>query len=563
MSIRNAVLMLLIAADFSMATDRVLLPGFEKAGQFDEQVRWTRLESGVRVLVNAPLTLIAPRRVLIVYATPNGNTVEQTFGCTAAPDRDWRFDIQHVAAQVRRLREMDRSRDLVLAVVQAPKLSWPAFRADVPQAGEIIRELVVSLAEECSADGVVLACHSGGGLFIWGYMNEFDAIPSSIERIVFLDANYSYSDQERHGDKLLAWLGDDSARHLVVVAYDDREITFNGKKVVGPDGGTFRATERILARFRRDVELAENQHGPFRHMTGKNGQIELFVHPNPDNKILHTALVGEMNGLIHGLSIGTESEEKWGQFGGPRAYTDWVQAEPFVEPKEPLPEIPADTPEVRLELPKRPEGAPTGSEFLQQMAGLSLDEREAAVVREIRRGNIPEFLRRLKPVALAGNDGTENGRVAICFVTPDYMAVGTDEDFFRIPLTPIAAMTIADTLGCTLMTAKISDAVHAFADVRLEPRPLTEDRESVETFYQHHQLIEEQRKSKPIGLLVSGIKKDIVWSNRLAEKPRKVAIYGWHYPEGEPIQPLYAGHWDRYVDYSHGLRPAFFKGVFI
>lgn len=43
-------------------------------------------------------------------------------------------------------------------------------------------------------------------------------------------------------------------------------------------------------------------------------------------------------------------------------------------------------------------------------------------------------------------------------------------------------------------------------------------------------------------------------SNRLADKPHKVAIYGWHYPGGEPIQPLYAGHWDRYVDYSHGLR---------
>ena len=33
-----------------------------------------------------------------------------------------------------------------------------------------------------------------------------------------------------------------------------------------------------------------------------------------------------------------------------------------------------------------------------------------------------------------------------------------------------------------------------------------------------------------------------------------MAIYGWHYPDGRPIQPLYVGHWDRYVDYSHGVR---------
>ena len=33
-----------------------------------------------------------------------------------------------------------------------------------------------------------------------------------------------------------------------------------------------------------------------------------------------------------------------------------------------------------------------------------------------------------------------------------------------------------------------------------------------------------------------------------------MAIYGWHYPEGKPIQPLYVGHVDWYVDYSHGIR---------
>ena len=33
-----------------------------------------------------------------------------------------------------------------------------------------------------------------------------------------------------------------------------------------------------------------------------------------------------------------------------------------------------------------------------------------------------------------------------------------------------------------------------------------------------------------------------------------MAIYGWHYPSGKPIQPLYVGHVDWYVDYSHGIR---------
>jgi len=33
-----------------------------------------------------------------------------------------------------------------------------------------------------------------------------------------------------------------------------------------------------------------------------------------------------------------------------------------------------------------------------------------------------------------------------------------------------------------------------------------------------------------------------------------VAIYGWHWPWGSPIQPLSTVHGARYADYSHGVR---------
>ena len=73
---------------------------------------------------------------------------------------------------------------------------------------------------------------------------------------------------------------------------------------------------------------------------------------------------------------------------------------------------------------------------------------------------------------------------------------------------------------------------------------------------EHDDLIAAQlaahRRSK--GRLVSGIKKDIVITRRLAEHRRRVAIYGWHRAPGDPIQPLYVGHADTYVDYSHGVR---------
>ncbi len=208
----------------------------------------------------------------------------------------------------------------------------------------------------------------------------------------------------------------------------------------------------------------------------------------------------------------------------------------------------------RLNLPKRPIDTTTGTEFQKQIAELSLEQREAAVVREITRGNVPGFLRRLKPIQVAAADQTGTRHVGICFVTSDYLAVGTEDDSFRIPITPRAAVRIADSLGCSLLTAKLADAVHAAADIKLQPKPLTKDRQAVATFFQHHRLIEKQLAGKPHGPLVSGIKKDIVLTNRLREKPHKVAIYGWHYLNGQPIQPLYVGHWDRYVDYSHGVR---------
>jgi hypothetical protein len=83
---------------------------------------------------------------------------------------------------------------------------------------------------------------------------------------------------------------------------------------------------------------------------------------------------------------------------------------------------------------------------------------------------------------------------------------------------------------------------------------LTKERDAVATFWQHHLIIEEQMRGKSHGLLVAGIKKDVVLTNLLKEKPHKVAIYGWHESHGQPIQSLYVGHVDWYVDYSHGVR---------
>src|SRR5437763_11764707 len=109
---------------------------------------------------------------------------------------------------------------------------------------------------------------------------------------------------------------------------------------------------------------------------------------------------------------------------------------------------------------------------------------------------------------------------------PDSLAIGSDGDFVRVPITPMTAARIADAFGCYLPTRKIVDEVYKAATVKLEPRPLTKDREAATTFLEHSRIIESQRANQKVGNLVAGIKKDIVVTNRLGERANRVAIYG-------------------------------------
>jgi hypothetical protein len=72
--------------------------------------------------------------------------------------------------------------------------------------------------------------------------------------------------------------------------------------------------------------------------------------------------------------------------------------------------------------------------------------------------------------------------------------------------------------------------------------------------WHHHLIVEGQRKGRK-GL-IAGIKKDVVISSKVSRdtRPDREAIYGWHKPDGKPIQPLYTGHINWWVDYSHGIR---------
>jgi hypothetical protein len=294
-----------------------------------------------------------------------------------------------------------------------------------------------------------------------------------------------------------------------------------------------------------ESRLTQGNRGPFLEYCGMSGQIHFLLHTNPDGKILHTVLV-ERNGLLEAMTWDTPLYAKWDEgFWGDRAYSDFIAPLPHSAPAT----APATSRAVVSGIPPRPANAMGGKMFCETIADLPPKAREAAIVAEIVKGNLPDFERKFCQVTAKAN-----GHECVFEVIPDYLAVGSDQDFVRMPMTPISAKQIADAFGCTLPTRKMVNDIYAAAEVKLEPKPLTEQREAVRTFVQHNAIIAEQRAGKPLGLLIAGDKKDVVISNKLKEKPNKVAIYGWHKPDGKPIQPLYTGHGDSYADYSHGIR---------
>jgi hypothetical protein len=206
----------------------------------------------------------------------------------------------------------------------------------------------------------------------------------------------------------------------------------------------------------------------------------------------------------------------------------------------------------------RPYFAMSGSEFAKSVSGMDKSQREQAILSQLTMGNLPDFLKKLKPVYLSGILEDGKAITATIFVMPDYLAIGSDRDFLRIPMALATAKQVANRFGFILPTKKMVDAIFQQSAFHFTPKPMPAGPQMRSTAYylEHNRKINRERLSSgyPLGALVSGHKKDVVLTNRLARNRDKIAIYGWHNLSGTPIQPLSTIHGARYVDYSHGIR---------
>lgn len=215
-----------------------------------------------------------------------------------------------------------------------------------------------------------------------------------------------------------------------------------------------------------------------------------------------------------------------------------------------------------LKLKSRRADALTGTAFAKSISDstITLEQREEIIFNEIKNGNIPDFLRKLSEVTDSIKGDNQIVRISY-YTLPDYFCIGSNDDYFYMPMTPILAQKVADLTKCSLPTKKMVDNIYKSASIKLRPQPIppTKAMTTLPIFINHNDSVRTQLKPYLINhnnsKLTAGNKKDVIISNKIyTEKTPKVVIYGWHKMDGKAIQPVYNKHTNTWADYSHGIR---------
>lgn len=207
-----------------------------------------------------------------------------------------------------------------------------------------------------------------------------------------------------------------------------------------------------------------------------------------------------------------------------------------------------------------PETHMTATDFVKSLVGLDRHKREEAALLALLGGHVPSYMRSFVDVTVTFADSHALGHTLVVRALPDYLCIGTDSDRLRMPLWPLTAQKVADAWNCVLPTSKLVTILWNAAPSKLPPQPWGPPYDasmmSNERIVAHNTRVEATIKKLGVDAtkLMGGHKKDVVLTKQLAVKPKSVAIFGWHQPNGKPIQPVYLGHENTYADYSHGIR---------
>lgn len=243
-----------------------------------------------------------------------------------------------------------------------------------------------------------------------------------------------------------------------------------------------------------------------------------------------------------------------------------------------------------------PGGKLPGSEILQQLPKSDSFERDEKVLEFFEAGHIPTFYQHWCAVPVKGK---KSGLSGVIYVLPDFLCLGTDEDFVRARVNPPVAEKIGHLIDGQLPTSKMVDDIYAasqkmpaitwgedFHKKWVPDESLMPDGKTKGKCYGSSMLYTarwpdqdarilkalQERGFKP-GKLVAGHLKNVVvgigidhrfdknaWMWKLLkpeDQGKVVGIYGWFKSDGSVIQgpnPNWHSHPIPYADYSHGTR---------
>ena len=283
-----------------------------------------RLYDDVGITIDLPFNLRPKKEQLIIfYALPNGNTTQQTMGKKTKPGDDWHFDIQHIKAQTQFIRKELPRKNVIVVYLENNYKSWPQWKTKHPHYTAETQHLIDTVLSLFSGKKTIcFNGHSGGGRFIFNYLDGIASIPAYVGNISFIDSNYGY--EPDYLLKIVDWLKQNKKAHLNVFAYNDSVALLDGKRVVSDTGGTWYRSHLMLhhlGRFFRFDKIRDDSLVIFRSV---NKKITFNLKTNPDKIILHTQQV-ERNGFIHSILTGTKKESKHYTYFGERAYLPQIE----------------------------------------------------------------------------------------------------------------------------------------------------------------------------------------------------------------------------------------------
>lgn len=276
----------------------------------------------INVTVDVPKNFSSHRITqIIVFALPNGNTTALTMGKKIQPGDDWHYDIQHIAAQTKFVRQYAKE-NIVVVYFENQYKAWPLWKTKHADYLQIVNALVDTIpkALHLSKYYIHLNGHSGGGSFIFAYLKSVNKIPNRIKRITFLDSDYNYD--STYTAKLGHWIS--SSNHLTVFAYNDSVVEYNGKPLVSPTGGTWYRSKLMMKDLSTVFTFSVTRSDSVVQYSAFKNKINFFLIDNPEKKIFHTVQV-ERNGFIHSILIDTKYESKNYQYWGKRAYENFIE----------------------------------------------------------------------------------------------------------------------------------------------------------------------------------------------------------------------------------------------